>query len=416
MAVVAATEKNTAPAPAFTKRQVCLITGEYPPQIGGVAGYTYNLAQSLAQLGLAVTVITTELSATQPTLPIEGSRSAQLEVKVLRLLPPHKFNLSACSRLIQHLRQYRYEIVVFQYVPHMYGRSGIAPLAALVPLLLRIFGVQTVWTMFHELWIDVNTVSNPYKARIQKSAQFLQALILVIFSHGLLTSNPAYSSHLLNLERLLPQRKPVVVSPVVSNLEVAEISPAELECLRASLSIESTRLLLIIFSPFTFGKDLDSCLYVLQQLPEAVLVCVGGSDQPMQVQALQKQAQLLGVADQLKIIAGPLPAQEISCWLQAADIYLHPVTAGVSGRSTALAAALQHGMPVVSYFGSEASTIFKDGENLLLVNPGDVSAFVASIQNLWLDSNLRSQLASAAQSTYQQKFDLALTYSQLLNL
>ena len=39
--------------------KIMLISGEYPPRIGGVADYTCHLAQALARLGHHVSVLTT---------------------------------------------------------------------------------------------------------------------------------------------------------------------------------------------------------------------------------------------------------------------------------------------------------------------------------------------------------------------
>jgi glycogen synthase len=38
--------------------RICLVTGEYPPQQGGVGDYTHELATALAALGADVTVLT----------------------------------------------------------------------------------------------------------------------------------------------------------------------------------------------------------------------------------------------------------------------------------------------------------------------------------------------------------------------
>ncbi|NWJ97886.1 MAG: glycosyltransferase family 4 protein [Chloroflexi bacterium] len=372
---------------------ISLLTGEYPPQIGGVAGYTYHLAHALARQGFRVEVITRQLSATDSR---PGISSAE-QVTVADILPQGAFGLKACWYLLRHLSGRRYERVIFQYVPHLYGRAGLAPLVAFAPLLFRLTGTKEVCTMFHEV---MTRESDTIKKRVQWFFHIMQALLLVLFSQKLITNNPVNANFLNGLAQTLRQKKCCKIIPVGSNIALTKATPEELARLKSSLNLAPDELLLMVFSPFTVGKDLESCLQVLARLPKTTLVCLGGSPNPARWAVLQTRAQSLGVACRLRLIPGPLTERQISHWLQTAEVYLHTAHAGASSRSTTLAAALQHGLAVIAYEGAETSAIFKNGENILLVEPGDVCGIITHLKNLAQQPALLQNLRASAVDLY----------------
>lgn len=389
--------------------KVCLLSGEYPPQIGGVGDYTYNLAHALAQAGLEIEVITRRPDQSKDLTfccrglgdkPLQQAEGQVNYLHLHRILPPGAFGFLACRVLFRHLHQNRPEILIFQYVPHLYGRAGIVPLVSLLPLLARLAGVPCI-CMFHEIYTRWDHKKRPpLKILVQWFFQFFQALLLVNFSQRIITSNPAYARQLNKLARFSSQKKNCEIIPVGSNVTLAKISCEERTRLRSSLDLTVSGPLLLVFSPFTVSKDLEICLKVLQQMPQAVLICLGGKPDPARLMAFQTQAQILGVKERLRILPGPLPTAEISGWLQTVDVYLHPTHGGASGRSGALAAALQHGLAVIAYNGMETSTAFKDGKNISLVTPGDTEAIVTLLERLQRDPALLCNLRSGATQLY----------------
>ncbi|MCS7003553.1 MAG: glycosyltransferase, partial [Dehalococcoidia bacterium] len=47
--------------------RIAIVTGEYPPMVGGIADYTANLAEALRRAGDEVVVVTDERAVRQPT-------------------------------------------------------------------------------------------------------------------------------------------------------------------------------------------------------------------------------------------------------------------------------------------------------------------------------------------------------------
>src|SRR5207247_3483550 len=124
------------PRPATASVGWHIITGEYPPQIGGVSDYTQLVARGLADAGDSVIVWAP---------PAAGSDVRYPHVDVRRL--PDCFGPRSLQVLSSALRRSStpHRILV-QYVPHAFGWK-----AANVPfcLWLRARRRDPVWVMVH---------------------------------------------------------------------------------------------------------------------------------------------------------------------------------------------------------------------------------------------------------------------------
>src|SRR4051812_23874195 len=99
------------------QRTWAILTGEYPPQLGGVSDYTRLVARHLAAAGHAVHVFTSAAA-------IAGVSPMDPGVSVHRL-PDHfgRRGLRWLGEQLDHLpRPLR---VLVQYVPHAYGHRAM---------------------------------------------------------------------------------------------------------------------------------------------------------------------------------------------------------------------------------------------------------------------------------------------------
>ncbi|HEX8464879.1 MAG TPA: glycosyltransferase family 4 protein [Abditibacterium sp.] len=76
------------------------------------------------------------------------------------------------------------------------------------------------------------------------------------------------------------------------------------------------------------------------------------------------------------------------------DVFLSPTYA--EGFSNTILEAMASGLPCVSCFAVGVVDCLRDGENGLLVQPGDISALAAAIERLCDDASLRSQITETA--------------------
>src|SRR5437867_12589279 len=122
---------GSASSPGPTVRSVCMITGEYPPAVGGVADYTVRLAGALRGQGLHVAVVTTR----------RGNAEADDAVAVR--------GRTGVAELARYLSRMRPDVIHLQYQTAAYGMS---PAINALPLLLRARGVRVHFiTTFHDL-------------------------------------------------------------------------------------------------------------------------------------------------------------------------------------------------------------------------------------------------------------------------
>jgi glycosyltransferase involved in cell wall biosynthesis len=111
---------------------------------------------------------------------------------------------------------------------------------------------------------------------------------------------------------------------------------------------------------------------------------------------------------------GDLPALQMSQHLQVVDIYIHTGSDGVSGRSTSLASALAHGLPIIGYRGSETPQWLADSGAVILSAPGDVKGLAEAFRRLSESPALRSELGYSARRVFDERMSWSVIAQQLM--
>jgi len=368
-----------------------LVSGEYPPAQGGVADYTFHLAHALAALGHAVSVVTSTGSSGEA-----HGAGASPTVGVYRSVRAWGVGgLGFVNRVVGALSP---DVVNFQYVPHLYGRGGLAPAVALLPLLLRRTSGATVVGTVHE--VAVRWSVRPRRA-VQAAAHRLQVALLALGCDRLVVTNPRYAA---DMRRRAGSRAIVHEIPVGANIVPARLTAEERRAARRSLGA-ARGVLLGTLSPLGPGRRAADLVTVLGALgPSARLALLGGlAGHQCRRGLIMDPAAESGVADRIAW-TGFLPPADLSRCLASLDVYIHTQDVGASTRSTALVAALAHGLPVVAYRGPETSELFIDGENILLVPRGDVRALADGVRQVLDSPRLAARLAAGGHDLYVQRF------------
>src|SRR5262249_44305227 len=164
------------------KMRWALITGEYPPQPGGVADYTRLLARGLAEAGDRVHVWSGPCSA--PT-PVDSG------VHVHRL--PGRFGPASLVQLHRELGRLPgpYRLLV-QYVPHSFGMKAMN-----VPfcLWLKTCPRSRLWVMFHEVSFAVRP-SQPWQRNLLGRVTRFMARTVARAAGRVFVSSPAWDDWL----------------------------------------------------------------------------------------------------------------------------------------------------------------------------------------------------------------------------
>lgn len=106
--------------------------------------------------------------------------------------------------------------------------------------------------------------------------------------------------------------------------------------------------------------------------------------------------------------------------LEALDVFV--LSSRREGLPIALLEAMAMTLPVVAYAVDGVPAVIRDGENGILVAPGDQAGFTAALAGLLIDAPLREHLAHAARRTIEERFKLSARvaaeegiYDQVLN-
>lgn len=309
---------------------VCLIAGEYPPSVGGVADYTALLARELKQRGHTVAVVA--------GAPRRGSRARGIDAGVA---VRHVSDWGALTvvRLAQFLRSTHVEIVHLQYQAAPFNRSL---LLHLLPALLGGMQVSARFvTTFHDL-------RRPYLFPKAGRLRLRAIEFLLRRSDGVVFTDP---TDLVQAGRKLG----AAWIPIGANVEPG--GPADRAGGRARWGFGDEDVVLLYFGFLNGSKGVDGLLHALGLLlkrgvPARILLLgeeQGASDGTNRETALRahRLATELGLADRI-IRTGWLPPDEVSEAMGAADVAVLPYEDGASLRRGSLLACFAHGVPVVT--------------------------------------------------------------------
>jgi glycosyltransferase involved in cell wall biosynthesis len=369
--------------------RILLISASYPPARGGVADYTQHLARAIADLGHEVRVLTSR----EP-------RPAQADddhaaVEIIRAVP--RWDLAGLGAIVRTALQFKPELIGLQYVPMMYGRGGVAPGIALLPLSLRRAARASIVAVLHELAMGWSVDA---RRAAQAIAHRVQLKLLSLGCHNLVVTNPRYAEQLAGIVRHPAAAR---IIPVGANILPVGSRREERAAVRREFG-EGAGPVIGSLSALSVGDQPEDLLFLLQRLRTAHLALLGGlpGDSPRRP-FMEKLARQAGVANRITW-TGYLPSTTLSRALAALDVYVHTRDVGASTRSTALAAALAHGLPIVAYRGSETCRLFVDEENILLATPGVPGALAECVARLLASAELRARLSAGACELYERHF------------
>ena len=144
------------------------------------------------------------------------------------------------------------------------------------------------------------------------------------------------------------------------------------------------------------AKALDVALRALARVNGVSLVLAGDGQERASLEALTAE---LGLADRVRF-AGPVPRAEVLCLYRAADAAL--LSSAGENFPHSVVEALAVGTPVISTAVGGVAEVVEDGVNGLLVPAGDVERLAAAIERLTSDPELRDGLAAAAAASVER--------------
>lgn len=362
--------------------RIGLITGEYPPDQGGVGDFTRQLGRALANQDHEVHVIT---SASQPS-EVAAQRS---QVTVHRAVENWGFG---CWRQVLRLSSdLNLNVLNVQYQAAAYDMH---PGINLVPGRGR---RPPVVVTFHDLKVPyLFPKAGPLRWWVVRAlARRADAVIVTNREDELKLSESG--SGIRRLQR----------NPIGSNIEPTLPPDFDRTTERARWGVGPDDLLLGYFGFLNESKGGEELIRALSLLVDqgspAHLLKIGGragtSDPTNRAYADRLDRLIAGLnLDDRVHRTGYVPSERVSASLRAVDVCVLPYRDGVSFRRGSLLACLAHGRAIVTTWPTVPLPEIEDGQNLVLVEPENPSALARAVTRLAADPQRRARLEEGASS------------------
>ncbi|MGH7986172.1 MAG: glycosyltransferase family 4 protein [Candidatus Binataceae bacterium] len=362
-----------------------LITGEYPPDSGGVGDYSRQIAVALAAAGDQVHV----------WVPASSQANSSESGVELHRRPGHLgLNLSRLSRTLAGSDSAR---LLVQYAPHAFGFRAMN-----LPFCLWLYVHRhrvPIDVMFHEVAFPIRR-GQPVRHNLLGAVQRAMAMLAARAADRIFVASAAWSER---LKPLLARPRDVIWLPVPSNIPVTEDRCA-VAAVRRRYADEHG---LILGHFGTYRADIARSLMevipaVMREHQNLALLLSG-------YKSFAFRARLLNTHPDLNArvhATGRLEATRLSCVLSACDVMLQPYPDGVDTRRGSMMAVLAHGRATVANLGSLSEPLWRD-EGVIAVED-DADAMAAAVKRLLADESLRRRMEVSARHLYQ-RFDLSHT-------
>ena len=356
--------------------KVVVVSGIWPPDVGGPASHAPALADALREAGHEVEVVTT--ADGQP------ERRPYAVRWVRRALPAPRRHLAVTLAIAKVAR--RADRV---YATTMIRRAALGAAVARRPLVVKLVADEAYererrsgrFAGTLEEFQDTAGVLRVRLLRLTRTAALRQARHVIVPS--------AYLRRIALGWGLLPHRVTVVPNPAP---ELPALPPRDEA--RAALGLSGPAL--GTAGRLTAQKALGDALAALARVPDVELLVLG--DGPERA-ALERRAEELGVAARVRFL-GAGTREDVVALFRGVDAAL--LTSAWENLPHTLLEALAAGTPVIATAVGGIPEVVVDGENGLLVPPGDIDAIASAVDRVVHDRSLRASLAANAAPSVEE--------------
>jgi glycosyltransferase involved in cell wall biosynthesis len=373
-----------------------IITGEYPPQFGGVSDYTYLLAHGLRAAGDEV-----EVWAPRCREMLDHDH-AQTKSAVLVHRLPGRFGLPALAELERGLRRHTDgERVLVQYVPQMYGFKAMNVGFC---SWLRWRRDLRPWVMFHEVAMP-RLAGQSWRHRVLANVTRRMAALVAHAAQRLFVSIPRWEGLLRDICTV---REPVTWLPIPSTVPT-QAEPEAVQCVRGGL--KGAGPLIGHFGSFGTGLIaglLHQILPIILAADREMLLLGRGSGE-FTAEFGRRHPELASRIHARADLAPP----DIAVHLAACDLLVQPYPDGVSSRRTSVMAGLALGQPIVTTTGAATEPVWTEQRLVAASAVDDAGGLAAHVDRLLADPSLRREYGERARAGYEQNFSLRRTIETL---
>lgn len=374
--------------------RIVIATGIYPPEVGGPATFSRNLAEELLAKAHETVIVTYGDQKTQrsPGLVHVISRGSWVIARYIRYA-------------IVVYKEARKSHSVFAQGPVSEGVPAcIAAYAARRPLFLKVVG-DVAWESAQRSGYAASLESFLATPPKQIKAFLMRTAQRCVARHAVQVIVPSrYLQSVVRQWGVDSSRITVVYNAV--EMGASDIDP---EVLRKEYNLEGKRVLLT-GGRFVPWKRVDMLLEALPRLSKEVVLVIAGSG-PL-LKAWQRLVVTLGVEDRVRWL-GNCSRDRLASWYRLAEGFLLPSL--YEGLPHMVLEAAAHGCPsLVSPHGGNPETVDLCGELVRVVSDDTVDGWVGAIKTL-IDAEKPCLSAKSSHAPWT-KSDQMEAYLRLLSI
>ncbi len=353
-----------------------LVTGEFPPVIGGLGDYTDRLAAALTARGEDVYVLTSQKPLSPLDAVLEDTWWAlKADSHISRSITD--WDLRGWHAFAAFVRRIKPDIIHFQFQAAAFGLHSMVPFW---PAFLRTWSIRPLTvTTFHDL---LPPHFFPFSGRLGLDRR--APIWMAKGSDAVVVTNREDQACLetagIRMMRFIPIGTNILPSP----------EPVDRHVWRQQRGIGDDELVLANFGFTNASKGLEDLFQATARLArEGIpirLLIIGGSIGQSDRTNISTYSKLEHLMEDLHIrqrviFTGYERARAVAADLEAADIIVLPFRDGYSLRRGTLMAALAHGCCIVTTAPHEGFDELPGG-TVLTYQPGDVEELIAAIRSL----------------------------------
>jgi glycosyltransferase involved in cell wall biosynthesis len=349
---------------------VLVVSGIWPPDVGGPASHAPDVAAFLRARGHDVDIVITAAGAPEPqAYPVHW---------VNRSLPKGVLHLRTALEIARHAA--RADVV---YTTGMFGRSSLGARLARRPYVVKLTA-DPAFERARRRGIVGGNVDEFQAGASGASVRVLRLARDAELKHAAHVFTPsAYLRELAVSWGVDPARVSVLPNPAPT---LPELPPRDE--LRASFGLDGPAL--AFAGRLTAQKSLRVALEAVAAVDGVELLIAGeGDERP----ALERDIAELGLGGRVRLL-GAQPRARVVELFAAADASI--LSSSWENFPHTVVEALAAGTPVLATATGGVAEVVHDGENGLLVPVGDALALGGAIRRFFGDDELRGSLRAAA--------------------
>jgi len=365
--------------------RICIVSGIFPPDIGGPATYLLNICKKISDSGHKISVITFGDEYIDFPFPVQ---------KFSRKIPPFIRLLLAFIKIIKLRKEI--DIIFTLGGPWDSGIPGL--LAKIIlgkPMVTKVTG-DIAWERARIKHLIDDGIEEFQIRRYSIEVEFfrwIQDFVVKKADRVVVPSN--YLKSIVEGWGIPSHKIDIIYNAIKEEDFTIFISQAEA---RRELGINGKiNKLILVVARLAPWKGIDMLIKILPRLNKEIRLIVVGDG--LDIQRLKDLAQTIGVEKRVMFI-GRIPYNRIGVYLKAADVFALP--SSYEGMPHTILEAMIAGIPIVATNIGGIPELIEHGREGLLFESEDSSGLEESVSRLLEDSAMALKFIESAKEKVKQ--------------